>query len=233
MYVFGKGFNFGEDGPGNRLVYHLSGCNMRCKWCSNPNGFSPTAGKRVSAEEMLSEILSCKPMFFGGGGVTFTGGEATLWHDELLPLLSALKKEGVHTALETNGTDERLFELLPYADYLMMDFKHYDGEKLKAFTGMDNGAVKQNFAYNCANKIPQHIRIPLINGFNADGAEGFVAFFTKHDTSLTDFEFLAYHEYGREKWQTEYELKNGFITKEQLAKFNETFAKNGLKVIKS
>ena len=35
---FQKGFNYNQDGPGNRLVYHLAGCNMRCPWCSNPEG---------------------------------------------------------------------------------------------------------------------------------------------------------------------------------------------------
>ena len=152
---------------------------------------------------------------------------------ELNEVLEKLGELDIHTALETNGTSPHLPLLQEHVDYLMMDFKHYDGETLKAFTGMDNGVVKQNFAYTCANRIPQHIRIPLINGFNADGAEGFVAFFTKHDTSLTDFEFLAYHEYGREKWQTEYQMKNGFITKEQLTKFNQAFANSGLKVIKT
>jgi len=26
------------DGPGQRLVYYLKGCNMRCLWCANPEG---------------------------------------------------------------------------------------------------------------------------------------------------------------------------------------------------
>ncbi|MBQ7261532.1 MAG: 4Fe-4S cluster-binding domain-containing protein [Lachnospiraceae bacterium] len=38
MSYFQKGFNYSQDGRGNRLVYHLQGCNMRCPWCANPEG---------------------------------------------------------------------------------------------------------------------------------------------------------------------------------------------------
>ena len=157
MKIFFKGFNFSQDGPGNRLVYHLQGCNMKCPWCSNPEGMPFCGGKEVSAEEIVKECMSCKAMFFSGGGVTFTGGEATVWHDELLLVLKKLKEKGIHTAIETNGTDKKLSELLPFIDYLIMDFKHYDAEKHKYYTGISNETVVENFIKNCENGVKQHI----------------------------------------------------------------------------
>ena len=121
MRIFGKGFNFGQDGPGNRLVYHLQGCNMRCPWCSNSEGMSFTGGTERSVDEIVRECARSRAMFFSGGGVTFTGGEATLWGDELILLLTRLQELGIHTAIETNGTSPRLGEIAEHVDYLIMD----------------------------------------------------------------------------------------------------------------
>ena len=57
MRIFGKGFNYAQDGPGNRLVYHLSGCNMHCLWCSNPEGMDAAAGKEVSVSALVEECI--------------------------------------------------------------------------------------------------------------------------------------------------------------------------------
>lgn len=231
MRIFGKGFNFSQDGPGNRLVYHLSGCNMNCIWCSNPEGMEPTVGKEYSTQEILNECKSCRPMFFSGGGVTFTGGEATLQHNELIEILKALKKEKIHTAIETNGTSCRLPEITEYVDYLIMDFKHHDGKELLKYTGTDNTVIKYNFELNCRAGRQQHIRIPLINGINTDFPQKFAEYFALHNTNNTVFEFLPYHEYGKEKWKSEYKVKNGFITDETLEMFKKVFKEYGLKTI--
>ncbi len=164
MKIFNRGFNFSQDGPGNRLVYHLQGCNMRCIWCSNPEGMPMCGGKETGVDEILKGCISCKMMFFSGGGVTFTGGEATIQHEELCELLCALKKESIHTCIETNGTSKRLGELVRYVDYLIMDFKHHDGRLLKEYTGADIGIIKKNFEELCALGRQLHIRIPLISG---------------------------------------------------------------------
>ncbi len=231
MRIFGKGFNFSQDGPGNRLIYHLSGCNMSCIWCSNPEGMNKNAGKEYSINEIIKEAISCKPMFFSGGGVTFTGGEATIQFEELIEALKALKAENIHTAIETNGTSKRLNELLPFTDYLIMDFKHYDSDILKEYTGIGNENIKFNFEQNCKNKRQQHIRIPIINGINSEHPEKFAEYFSLFDTSNTVFEFLPYHEYGKEKWESEYKVKNGFITDDILKIFKSTFTAKDLKLI--
>ena len=54
--VFQKGFNFSQDGPGNRLVYHLQGCNMRCSWCANPEGMAPRGSLMVNREFLVDTL---------------------------------------------------------------------------------------------------------------------------------------------------------------------------------
>ena len=79
IHYFQKGFNFSQDGPGNRLVYHLTGCNLRCPWCSNPEGMDAhfADSRSEPVEKVAQAVLAAKPMFFGGGGLTLTCGEAT------------------------------------------------------------------------------------------------------------------------------------------------------------
>ena len=231
MRIFQKGFNFGQDGPGNRLVYHMQGCNMRCIWCSNPEGMPLNGGKEYSVEEVADECRRSKMMFFSGGGVTFTGGEATVQYEELSLLLKILKQDNIHTCIETNGTSPKLSELLDYIDYLIMDFKHFDNEKLKEYTGVGNEIIRQNFEQICRSGRQLHIRIPLINGINTQSPKKFAEYFSKCDTRNIVFEFLAYHEYGKEKWTEEYKVKDGFVSDETVNKFKEIFINHNLKII--
>ena len=233
MYIFQKGFNFGQDGPGNRLVYHLQGCNMKCIWCSNPEGICRNGGKQFCVEELFRECVRSKMMFYGGGGVTFTGGEATLQIDELLELLMRLKEADIHTAIETNGTSRRLSEILQFIDYLIMDFKHYDSEALKKYTGIGNEQIKKNYEMICDRKRQVHIRIPLIHGINADNPEGFAEYLGSFKNPNAVYEFLPYHEYGKDKWKEEYQVRDGFVSEEEILHFRDVFAAYGLKVVRT
>jgi len=40
MRLFADGWSEGYDGPGQRWVLYCKGCNLRCRWCANPEGLS-------------------------------------------------------------------------------------------------------------------------------------------------------------------------------------------------
>ena len=40
MLIFADGWSEGFDGTGRRWVLYLKGCNMRCRWCTNPEGMN-------------------------------------------------------------------------------------------------------------------------------------------------------------------------------------------------
>lgn len=232
MKILHKGFNYSQDGPGNRLVYHLQGCNFACKWCSNADSIpleNPDA-KKYTADELYNEIMRSRMMFFDGGGVTFTGGEACLQSAELIELLKKIKKSGIHTAIETNGSIPALKEMCRYIDWLIVDFKHYDNSEHIRWTGASNRNTKEFIEFAFDKKIGVHIRIPVISGVN-DNPQGFADYFKKFDTSNADFEFLAYHEFGKDKWKGKYEIENGFVPPEKIREFTEIFEKYGMKTV--
>lgn len=235
---FQRGFNYSQDGPGNRLVYHLQGCNMHCPWCSNPEGMDMFSNsKEIESEELVKEVLSCKPMMFEGGGVTFTGGEATLQIKQLVPVFKKLRENGVTIAIETNGTVCDLSKYAELCDYWMIDFKSPLKEKLEKVTGVSYDILKQNIL-NLGNRLQVHIRIPLIHGFNDDdlSLQDFLAFFAKlkEDNKRFDVEILPYHEYGKEKWikcGKKYRVVDGFVPEKRIKLFVDLLEKNGIEII--
>lgn len=232
MKILHKGFNYSQDGPGNRLVYHLQGCNFACKWCSNADSIplENSNAKEYGINEIFDEIMRSRMMFFDGGGVTFTGGEVCVQADELAELLVLLKKNGINTAVETNASFLSLRKLAEYVDYLIVDLKHYDETEHIKWVGASNRSVKDNIEYFFSLGRQIHVRIPVVSGVN-DNPCGFVEYLKQFDTSNAVFEFLSYHEYGKDKWKGNYQIQNGFVSLETIKKFKDLFEKNGMKTV--
>ena len=91
------------DGPGIRFVVFMQGCALRCKYCQNRDTWDINAGTEISAAELTEQIKRYKEyMSFSNGGVTITGGEPLLQAQFLTQLFKELKKEGIHTAIDTS-----------------------------------------------------------------------------------------------------------------------------------
>lgn len=238
LYLFQKGFHYNQDGPGNRLIYHLQGCNLRCPWCSNPEGLAHDGGTGYSVASLVDEVKRSRPMFFDGGGVTLTGGEVTCQADAALSLLMAVHEAGVSTCVETNGCSKRLPEFFPYLDLLIMDVKHHDPEKHRLVTGAPNEGTLENLALASKAGVKTLVRIPLIGGFNASEADAhaFAALFCRaREYGEFAVELLSYHEYGRAKYEKlgiPYEMgKDAFVSREAFGAFARILRDAGVKLI--
>lgn len=281
LKIFQKGFNYSQDGPGNRLVYHLQGCNLFCPWCANPEGIKikgclvqnksvlndahcPNGGivkgellpekcnncnslncldfldsglklscQSYSVDDVVKEVQNSKLMFFEGGGVTFTGGEATLQFDPLKETLNRLKLIGINTAIETNGTIEKLDELFPLTDHLIMDIKHYDKQKF-ATLGGNLETVISNIKKAKNQGVHILLRIPLVNGFNAEISDAYGFAELLKSLNIDNIELLRYHEFGKEKWKKcgmEYTVENGFVDDERFKEIAKILKENNIKII--
>jgi len=231
LKIYHKGFNYSQDGPGNRLVYHMQGCNFKCKWCSNYDSIpfdSPDAFE-MTPDEILNEVMRSKMIFFSGGGVTFTGGEPTVQFEELKKTLILLKENGISTCIENNGSSPRLKELSDYIDFLIMDLKIVDEKKHMYYTGASNSRTLENIRYFSKIGRQLHLRIPMINGINDDSHE-FIDFLKPLNYKNLTLEVLKYHEYGKEKWGDKYEIKNGFVSDEQFNDFRNELIKSGIQI---
>ena len=238
LYLFQKGFNYSQDGPGNRLIYHLQGCNIRCPWCSNPEGIPRHIGTKYTVDALLDEAVRSKMMFFDGGGVTLTGGEVTMQFDAVKALLAMLHAEGIHTCIETNGICKRLPELFPVLDLLIMDIKHYDPHIHQQITGLSNQITIENITNALSANQQLALRIPLIGGFNASESDAmaFATLFQKLGVVRNaTVELLPYHEYGKDKYRSlglEYTMtESAKISTEQLARYRRILEDIGITII--
>ena len=122
-----------HDGPGIRFIIFTQGCGFRCAYCHNPDTISAEGGHQTELEEIARLIMNSKAYFGNKGGVTVSGGEALIHAGKLIPLFRFLKKEGINTALDTNGNfmNADVEELLGLTDLVLLDVKHIDPAKHK------------------------------------------------------------------------------------------------------
>ena len=164
------------DGPGNRFVLFLQGCNFNCLACHNPQTIplhTPRA-RVMGVPDVLAEIRAAMPYI---SGITVSGGEATVQHEFVLELFAEIKKSpefsGLTTFIDSNGNAPQLVwdSLAPFTDGVMLDLKALDDDSHIALTGSSNAVVLESIKYlDSINKLFE-VRLLLVPGHNDSDEE--------------------------------------------------------------
>ena len=216
-------------------------CVLEC--CT---GAKKTVGEEYTAEDLLHEILKDKSFYdSSGGGVTFSGGEPTAQAEALIPLVKALKAEGIHVCIDTNGGiwNSHVEELFSISDLVLLDVKQINPSKHLELTGRSNGQTLKTAEWLETHGKPFWLRYVLVPGIS-DAEEDIRKLgerFGRHTPSasgnpasaregyrmLQRVEILPYHTLGVNKYETlgiEYKLKAVPLnTKEQLERAKRLF----------
>lgn len=180
-------------------------------------------GREYTLEELLAEIEKERDiMQDSGGGVTISGGEPLLQAHSLtspvkegsvegllLPLLQELGQRGFHRCVDTTlyADPEVVKAVAAETDLFLVDLKVMDAEKHRRLTGVSNERILSNLQLLATLNVPFQIRIPLIEGNNADEENieqtaRYVETLAPSSRELSGLKVVAllpYHEMGRDK----------------------------------
>ncbi len=195
------------DGPGIRYIVFLQGCNFKCIYCHNRDTWDATKGQKTTVDELMKEIKTYDPFFIAsGGGVTASGGEASIQAKFVGALFKEVHKAGYNTCLDTNGYfvayNEDQVNLINETDLFLLDLKCMDDERHKVLTGRTNKYTLEFAKYLKAHGKKMWIRLVVVPTYTDDdeNARKMGEFIKELGDSVDRVELLAYHELGKHKW---------------------------------
>ena len=222
------------DGPGVRFVVFMQGCPLRCIFCHNPETWD-IDGKSTSytPKELVDKIINYKPYFKNNGGVTFSGGEPLMQKKFLLECLKLLKKEKIHTCIDTAGSISNCEEILKYTDLVLFDIKGTNKDNYKKMT---SGNINTSLEFlDLCQKMNKKmwLRVVIVPDIN-DNLEyvNELIEYIKPLKNIEKIEFLPYHTLGINKYKElglKYPLEGVSEMNIDKCKYLEEILKKGLK----
>ena len=162
----------GIDGKGVTTLVAFHGCQLRCKYCLNPEGLGSDEGLVRYKPETLLELVRIDDVYFRttGGGICFGGGEPVLQTDFITRFKELCPPEWkitIETSLHVEYAD--LKKLAPIIDEWIVDIKVDDPDVYEKYTGQKAWRLHQNLTRLTEKFGVPHdkftIRVPVIPGF--------------------------------------------------------------------
>ncbi len=226
------------DGPGIRSILFFQGCPLRCKYCHNRDTWDVKDGTEYTAQELIDNVSRYSSYWkSSGGGITASGGEATLQADFLAELFKIAKQKDIHTCLDTSGfvDIEKVDKVLENTDLVLLDLKHMDDEEAKNLTGVGIEKTIKFARHLDKLNIPIWFRHVLVPGIT-DSEENLSALgeFAASLNNIERLEILPYHTMGVHKWESmgfDYDLKDiRDADSDDVARAAKIIEKSGVKV---
>ena len=162
-----------------QVLYKRSKC-IGCHTCEQegfvaddcPTKAREVCGRKYTMDELMGEVEKERDiMQDSGGGVTICGGEPLMHPDGTLAILRELGRRGFHRTVDTTlyAHSDVVKAVARECELLLVDLKLMDTEKHRRYTGVGNELILQNIRLIAEAGHPFQIRIPLIEGINADG----------------------------------------------------------------
>lgn len=189
---------------GGKHVYKADKCSS-CGKCTEicPGGALKYYGTEISAEELVPKLIDDFPFFKASGGeVTISGGEPLMQPGFTKDVLERLKREDVHTAVDTCGfcTSSVIRSMIPFVDTFLYDIKAFDADAHIRATGQSNEQILNNLKILDKAHALVEIRIPFVPKYNADQIEK-IACFLETLSCVKQVKLLPYHSFGNSKYQ--------------------------------
>ena len=189
-----------------------SGCTL-CGRCAEecPTTALEQCGREWTMDELMSEVEKERDvMTDSGGGVTLCGGEPLMHPDDTIALLKELGRRGFHRTVDTTlyASKEVVEAVADNCNLLLVDLKLMDSDRHYRYTGVKNELILDNIRLLATLGKDFFIRIPLIEGINADeeNIEATACFLDTLPWQRRMVNLLPYHDVGKDKhrrmWST-------------------------------
>jgi len=177
-----------------------------CGACAEvcPTDAIEISGAVYTVDYLMNEIEK-ETVFMdsSGGGVTFCGGEPLMHPDLLTELLQRCGQLHIHRAVDTSLHINPLIvsRIAPLTDLFLVDLKMMDTEKHLQYCGAHNELILKNIQLLAENGNDFVIRIPLIEGVNADerNITASAQFLSHLPWHRKEVQLLPYHEVAKPK----------------------------------